>query len=213
MRTRRSKRPFSSRVAMSFEVAQTGQNQLTERANGGMDKGLPAILIRRARLADGEVAWEGRLPVVEAMGDDHLKMLGAPSAGLRITESNNGGIRVVGTIDSELELRCRRCLVQERRDRSLAIDIRLEPDVETCDEAPGVYALDERLESVDLWPALYEELVLSLPGYPVCSADCKGLCGVCGSDLNKGACGCAVSEADPRWDALRSMARADEEDD
>jgi len=178
-----------------------------------MDKGLPAILIRRAALADGEVAWNGRLPAVEALGENQLRLLSAPVAGLRITESINDGIRVVGTIDSEVEVRCRRCLVLQRRERSLEIDIRFDPEVATWDEAPGVYRLDERLESVDLWPALSEELILSLPGYPVCRADCKGLCGMCGSDLNTGSCGCEVSEPDPRWDALRSMAEADEIDD
>jgi uncharacterized protein len=178
-----------------------------------MDKGLPAIMIRRAQLADGEVTWEGHLPVAEALGDYGHSLLGAPTAGLRITESNNGGIRIVGTIEAELEFRCRRCLGSERLQRPVGIDIRLEPEVEAWDEAPGVYSLDERLESVDLWPALREELILSLQGYPVCRADCKGLCGVCGTDLNKGSCDCAVSEPDPRWERLRSIARADDDDD
>lgn len=186
---------------------------MTERANSGMDKGLPAILIRRVDLADGDVDWDGELPVVEQSDRNQPELLGAPVAELRITESNNGGIRIAGSIDSEFELRCRRCLSTERRKRSVPVDIRLEPGVEAWDEAPGVYSLDERLDSVDLWPALREELVLALPGYPVCRPDCKGLCGVCGVDLNEGSCTCTVSEPDQRWDALRSMARANEDDD
>ena len=132
------------------------------------------------------MTWEGQLPVAKALGENQPRILGAPTAGLRINESNNGGIRIVGTIDLEVEFRCRRCLKEQRRERAVAVDVRLEPGVDAWDEAPGVYSLDGRLESVDVWPALREELILSLPGFPVCRADCAGLCGSCGKDLNEG---------------------------
>jgi uncharacterized protein len=37
---------------------------------------------------------------------------------------------------------------------------------------------------IDLTPLLREELILATPIAPLCRPDCKGLCGVCGRDLN-----------------------------
>lgn len=45
-----------------------------------------------------------------------------------------------------------------------------------------------------------EALLLEVPPFPVCSPQCKGLCPVCGEDLNAGPCGCADDgSADPDW--------------
>ena len=38
---------------------------------------------------------------------------------------------------------------------------------------------------IDLTPLLREEIFLATPFAPLCREDCKGLCQVCGEDLNK----------------------------
>lgn len=43
---------------------------------------------------------------------------------------------------------------------------------------------------IDLNPDIREEIILDYPIKPLCSIECKGLCPKCGSDLNKGPCGC-----------------------
>jgi uncharacterized protein len=55
---------------------------------------------------------------------------------------------------------------------------------------------------IDLDPALREQVLLALPGYPVCQESCKGLCTVCGGNLNEKACGCDRTVPDPRWAGL-----------
>lgn len=42
--------------------------------------------------------------------------------------------------------------------------------------------------NVDLDPLVREYLLLEVPIAPVCKPDCKGLCPVCGEDLNAGLC-------------------------
>ncbi len=42
--------------------------------------------------------------------------------------------------------------------------------------------------NIDLEPLVREYLLLEVPISPVCKPDCKGLCIVCGADLNKGNC-------------------------
>ncbi len=43
-----------------------------------------------------------------------------------------------------------------------------------------------------------DELLLVLPPKVLCKDDCRGLCPVCGTDLNHGSCDCDRSVLDPR---------------
>jgi DUF177 domain-containing protein len=55
---------------------------------------------------------------------------------------------------------------------------------------------------IDLGPMLREQVLLALPGYPVCGDGCKGLCPACGANLNERDCGCDRHVPDPRWAGL-----------
>lgn len=58
---------------------------------------------------------------------------------------------------------------------------------------------------LDLGGILREQILLALPMDALCREDCKGLCPVCGKDLNQAACGCEQKPADPRWAALKNV--------
>lgn len=49
-----------------------------------------------------------------------------------------------------------------------------------------------------------DDIYLSIPSRFLCKDDCKGLCSICGTDLNFGQCNC-TAPADPRWDALKDL--------
>jgi uncharacterized protein len=69
-------------------------------------------------------------------------------------------------------------------------------------------AVDEETYSgkvIDLDPIVREQIALALPGYPVCKDDCKGLCPVCGTNLNDRECGCDRHVPDPRWAGLKNI--------
>ncbi|HET7039344.1 MAG TPA: DUF177 domain-containing protein [Gemmatimonadales bacterium] len=72
---------------------------------------------------------------------------------------------------------------------------------EEADEEPY------RGKVIDLDPILREQILLSLPGYPVCRDGCKGLCHACGQDLNERECGCDRRVRDPRWAPLEKLKR------
>lgn len=46
---------------------------------------------------------------------------------------------------------------------------------------------------IDIQPLIKAALLLEFPLVPLCSKTCKGLCPVCGANLNEGACDCALS--------------------
>ena len=60
-------------------------------------------------------------------------------------------------------------------------------------------------EDVDLSPLIREQMLLALPTRPLCDEDCRGLCPVCGTNLNNGTCDCRTEVPDPRLAILRNL--------
>ncbi|MFO7900974.1 MAG: DUF177 domain-containing protein [Planctomycetota bacterium] len=58
---------------------------------------------------------------------------------------------------------------------------------------------------VDLGEQVVDSLVLAAPMKPLCREDCRGLCPVCGQNLNEGTCNCCPGEdfGHPFRDLLR----------
>jgi uncharacterized protein len=121
----------------------------------------------------------------------------------------------------ELSVPCGRCLQPVALDAPVDFGLTLVPSDEYVDEpradkddekkVKGSFepqAADEELYSgkvIDLDPILREQILLALPGYPVCKDDCKGLCHVCGANLNDRECGCDRHVPDPRWAGLKNV--------
>ena len=71
---------------------------------------------------------------------------------------------------------------------------------------------------VDLTDDVREELLLAIPSCFYCSPDCKGICPVCGANLNHASCGCDRSRTEPEpgpaapspWDQLDALNLAPE---
>jgi len=106
-------------------------------------------------------------------------------------------------ISGKLPFRCDRCLMQSE----LVINEEYEHIVvqsledETLDDAyltapDGVLTLDEIAGA---------DIQLSLPQVMLCKEDCKGLCPMCGADLNKESCGCKPDDGDPRMAVLKNL--------
>ena len=71
---------------------------------------------------------------------------------------------------------------------------------------------------VDLTDDVREELLLAIPSCFYCSPDCKGICPVCGTNLNHASCACDKDRAEPEpgpaapspWDQLDALNLAPE---
>ena len=114
------------------------------------------------------------------------------------------GILVVGTLETEIQTLCTRCLSPLKLPVSLALEDTIGlPNAETTSERP-VRVNEEGW--ADLTPLIREYAWLALPLNPLCSTDCKGLCPICGGNRNLEACMCKeTEEIDPRWEALRDL--------
>jgi uncharacterized protein len=61
-------------------------------------------------------------------------------------------------------------------------------------------------KTIDLDPIVREQVLLALPVSVLCREDCKGLCSVCGQDLNESDCGHAGrAEVDVRLAKLKDI--------
>ena len=58
---------------------------------------------------------------------------------------------------------------------------------------------------LDISELLREQFQLVLPMKPLCSDACRGLCALCGTNLNRSECDCKPEWEDPRLAALKSL--------
>jgi len=119
--------------------------------------------------------------------------------------------RLVGTIETTLELACGRCLEPFPLPVAVGFDLRYLPHTENRGEDEREVEEDDlstafyQGESIDLGDLVREQLYLTLPMKPLCRADCRGLCPECGANLNATACGCAPRWEDPRLAPLKAL--------
>jgi uncharacterized protein len=123
--------------------------------------------------------------------------------------------RLEGTVRTELELSCSRCLEPFRMPVDVEFDLRFVPESAMSTEDDRAIEADDletsyyRDDQIDLNDLLREQFYLALPMKPLCLEDCRGLCSQCGTNLNAGTCGCASEWLDPRLTALREIVKPD----
>ncbi len=124
--------------------------------------------------------------------------------------------RLVGRMQTTLEVPCSRCLEAMAFPVDAAFDLRYQPhaantgdgerEIEEDDLTTAFYQHDE----IDLEQLMREQFYLALPMKPLCREDCQGLCSMCGTNLNKSTCACTREVEDPRLAALKQFRTTDE---
>jgi uncharacterized protein len=78
-----------------------------------------------------------------------------------------------------------------------------EEEVELAEQdlVSAVFSGDE----IDLLPEIGEQVALAVPLKPLCSEQCKGLCPLCGADLNTAECGCSREPVNLKFAALKDF--------
>src|SRR5215467_9347983 len=161
-------------------------------------------------LAQEKISFEASFePGVVDFGSENVQQVGnldwAASA-----ERAGDEIRIAGSLNTMVELPCSRCLEPARITINKPFDLFFrQRDEEMFDEDEEI-ELDERdtrtafftgtkLAITDI---LREQILLALPMKVLCRVDCKGLCPICGMNLNSGTCTCSREEFNPHMDVL-----------
>ena len=113
------------------------------------------------------------------------------------------GILAEGTLHTEVEVICSRCLSSFNCPLPLGIEEEYFPTMDiasgtslTVPEESVSFTIDEH-HMLDLAEAIRQNVLMAIPMKPICHNDCAGLCPGCGYNLNHGACSCIPKEAEP----------------
>ncbi len=121
-------------------------------------------------------------------------------------------LRVDGRVTAPVSFSCSRCLVDYdslvdsnftiflRKDLGDFID---EDEIELGEKdlISSSYSGDE----IDLTHEIEEQVAMEIPLKPLCSSSCKGLCHVCGVDLNRFGCSCSNETINLKFSALKDF--------
>ena len=58
---------------------------------------------------------------------------------------------------------------------------------------------------LDVDKMLFQEILMCWPEKVLCREDCRGICNVCGQNLNQGSCDCEDTGLDPRMSVVREL--------
>jgi uncharacterized protein len=120
-------------------------------------------------------------------------------------------LRVEGKTSTSVMLGCARCLGEYhfpieaeftlffRKSRGEPVD----EEVELGEH--DLVSLSYEGDEIDFAPCISEQIIMELPYKPLCKAECRGLCPVCGADLNSGDCGCNRQPLNLKFGALKDF--------
>ena len=130
---------------------------------------------------------------------------------IRVTKDEKKFLNIHGSVALTVTAPCDRCLSDVKFPLELEFDERIpaggeepaasasDPSVEDGEEG-SAFEPDYYLQgyNLDVDKLLFGEALLNWPSRVLCREDCKGLCPVCGQNLNNGDCGCVRKALDPQ---------------
>ena len=120
----------------------------------------------------------------------------------KLSRLEEGVVYATGRLETVVETVCARCLELVQEPISIEFG-----EVVYADGKEEEYDLITQTEgeTFDLENFLQAILELNLPAKFLCRVDCKGLCPICGTNLNTSECNCKESQVDERFAKLKDL--------
>jgi uncharacterized protein len=131
-------------------------------------------------------------------GDDHI------SCELSV-KTVQFGFQISGELKASPEYKCVRCLVANTTSLTLPFNLWLSFQEDVSSEEQDVVFFPESQDTFELNDPIADLISLAEPMNPICNNNCKGLCSICGTNLNQNPCDCIINENDNPWDALKNF--------
>ena len=116
-------------------------------------------------------------------------------------------IEITGNAKLTIVIPCDRCL--EEVEVPFELEFTKKVDTGTSDEDQESDEFDESNYidgyALDVDKLVCNEVLIGWPTKILCSEDCKGICNVCGQNLNHGTCDCEDTSLDPRMSVIRDV--------
>jgi uncharacterized protein len=118
---------------------------------------------------------------------------------------------ITAKVQTSLRLQCVRCLKEFSYPLSTTFELTLLPSKEAPSEEEVELASEEMESSffeggeIHLSEIACEQIFLEIPYQPLCQEGCKGLCSICGADLNLSSCECVKEELTSGFSGLKKL--------
>lgn len=130
---------------------------------------------------------------------------------LEVVNTGKEKARIHGEVSLKFRTDCDRCLTE--------IPTVLALQFERTVASPEISAEDEEIDDLSFMEGyqlnvetfVYNEIIGNWPAKILCADDCKGLCPVCGQNLNVRDCGCDTFVPDPRMAVIQDIFKGDKE--
>lgn len=124
--------------------------------------------------------------------------------------NEKGKFHFTGNVLASLCLNCDLCLEPFNVELKFVIDEIFSDDFSGTDGENDFFHLRDK--KINLAEAVISGILLNIPMKAVCSDNCKGLCGICGHNLNEGDCGCDNTYVNPKFEKLKALFEESEEE-
>ncbi len=122
------------------------------------------------------------------------------------------GVLVHGTMRTNIELDCARCLDPFSMPLKFVLEEEFRPTIDIVSGATLPHEIDEELATridahhiLDLTEVVRQNILLAIPPHPICRNNCAGLCSECGQNLNTNPHRHEHDEIDPRLQVLQQL--------
>lgn len=126
----------------------------------------------------------------------------------------NAGVnkaKIEGSVKLTFRTQCDRCLTEVPTSLVLVFDRTVtSPDGELSEDSDDDLSFMEGYQ-LNVETFVYNEILVNWPMKILCRPECKGVCPVCGRNLNEGECGCDTFVPDPRMAVMQDIFNANKE--
>ncbi len=125
------------------------------------------------------------------------------------------GVLVNATLEIQDTITCGRCLEESGLDSDLSIEEEflpvLDQDTGRSQDLPDdeAYGWIDANHDLDLTDVLRQYVMTQRPMKPLCRPECRGLCQICGGNLNEKQCGCRHESSNSSEGTLAQLLRRD----
>ncbi len=118
---------------------------------------------------------------------------------------NSSCLTVECNIEVITNFACDRCLENYKSKLEVNIEFIIASDKKIQSDSEEMIFITRGEDEVDISKNIRDAILLAYPVKRICSQECKGLCSLCGKNLNKGDCECVNINVDPRWEKLKEI--------
>jgi len=147
----------------------------------------------------------------EIQKDNYCRFIGSIRGEISIVREFDH-LRANGTVTAAATFSCSRCLIDYDSQIVSNFTILFRKDIGDHIEEDEIELGEQDLVSssysgneIDLTHEIEEQIAMEIPLKPLCSSSCKGLCHLCGTDMNRSQCSCSNEPVSLKFSALKDF--------